>query len=132
MEIALLARLKANAGLQALISDRVDWVQRPPGDALPGVTLQVINLGRGYTHDGADALCNSAVQIDCWGSSYQQAKQVAQATISALEPAAVQGSTSFAESFLSISRDFPPEDIGGGAKVHRVSQEWSIWWQPAY
>lgn len=131
MEEALLARLRASAGVSALVSDRVDWMERPQGDVLPGVTLQVIDQGRTYTLDGAAGFYGTLVQIDNWGSTYSSAKLVSRAVLDAIEAAVTQGSIAFSRSFLIGSRDLGPEDIAGGGKVFRVSQDFRIWWKPA-
>lgn len=128
MEESLLARLRANAGLLALVSDRIDWIERPQGDALPGVTLQVIDPGRHYTLDGY-GLNGTRVQIDSWGSIYDDAKLVARAVLEAIEPAATQGAIEFSRSFLDGGRDHKPVDLPGGGKVFGVSQDFIIWWK---
>lgn len=128
MEEALLARLRANVALAALVGDRVDWIERPQGDALPGVTLQGITPGRNYTQEGT-GLTGTRVQTDSWGATFLSAKRVARAVLAAVEPAATQGSIEFSRSFLDGGSDRDPVDIAGGGKVFGVRQDFIVWWK---
>lgn len=131
MEEDLVARLLANTALVALVGDRINWIDRPEGDALPSVTLQVITSGDAYTYEGRVRFVNSRVQTDCWGRSYLEAKLVSRALRDAIEPPATIGSTSFGQSFRENAPDFPPEDIAGGVTAYRVNGDFIIWHRPA-
>jgi hypothetical protein len=131
MEEDLVARLLANTSLAALVGNRIVWIERPQGQALPSVTLQVISAGRDYHMKGASGLAGTRVQIDCWGASYASAKAVSRALIAAIEPSAQHGNTRFSAAFLESGTDFPPEDIAGGTRVYRVKMDWIIWNSPA-
>jgi hypothetical protein len=131
MEEALRAHLLANAGLAALVSTRVVWIERPQGSGLPAQTLQRVTAGRQYLYRGASGLTGVSVQIDNWGSSYAQAKALARATVAALDGTFEQDGIRFTGCFLDSERDMPPEELPGGVKVYRVSQDWVIWSHPA-
>jgi hypothetical protein len=131
MEEDLRARLLAAVGVSALVGTRVDWSERPQGDALPSITLHMISPGRGYHHGGAQDLADTRVQVDCWGAELEDAHAVAAAVIPILEPKATQGSTIFSNSFLDGARDFDPESLPGGVTGYRRSLDFIVWWQPA-
>lgn len=131
MEEDLRARLLEDAGLTALVSDRIAWLDRPQGDALPALILQLITSGRSYTFKGATRLAGDRVQFDCWGRSYLEARALACSVIAAVEPEATQGGTRFSRSFLGSDRSFEPETLPGGIKVFRVSMDFIVWHSPA-
>lgn len=131
MEEALRSRLRANAGIAALVGVRVDWIERPQGSGLPALTLQIVSPGRDYTYDGASGTASPRVQADCWGSTYLEAKQLSRALIAAMEPRATQGGVKFGPSFIDAARDMPPEELDGGTKVYRVSLDIIVWNSPA-
>ena len=131
MEEDLVARLLANTALAGLVGTRITWIDRPQGDALPSVTLQIVTSGRSYNFKGPNGLCGTRVQVDCWGASYASAKAVSRAVIAAIEPPATQGITVFGASFLDNAPDFPPEDLAGGVTAYRVKMDWIIWHRPA-
>ena len=130
MEEDLVARLLAAAGLSALVGNRINWLDRPQADALPSVTLQDISAGRSYTYSGASGTTSPRIQIDSWGASYASAKAVSRAVIAALEPSATVGGTRFSASFLDGGGGASSEDVDGGTKIYRVSQDWIIWNNP--
>lgn len=79
MEKALRALLRSNVDLSALTSV-VDWGKRPQNDfSLPAVVLQRIYGGRDYVTSGASGLVETRVQADCYGETYGDAKETAQA-----------------------------------------------------
>lgn len=127
MEEALVARLLAASAISAIVGGRVNWGERPQKEGLPAITLSVISPGRNYTHGGADDLASPRVQIDCWARTYLSAKSLARAVRDTLEPPATQGAIKFSASFLDGERDLGPEDVGGGAKVFRISLDFIVW-----
>lgn len=129
MEEQLIARLLATAGVLALVGTRIKPIERPQGQALPALTVQTIIGGRAYTMGGADGTTASTVQIDAWGSSYQQAKELSREVIEAIEPPATQDDIDFIKAFVDVARDMPVEDIDGGGKVFRVSMDFIVWWK---
>lgn len=84
MEEALTALLLANAGVSAMVGDRVNWSARPDDAALPAVTLHRISGRRDQTSSGRSGLVDSTVQIDTWGRTFKEAKLLARAVILAL------------------------------------------------
>jgi hypothetical protein len=83
MEGALRARIVA-AGTAA--ADRVYWLDRPQGSALPSITLQVISGDYPRTYSGLQSFRSPRVQMDVWATSYAQAKAIMADVVIALEP----------------------------------------------
>jgi hypothetical protein len=132
MEADLRARLLANGAVAALVGTRCAWGERPGANALPSLTLTAITPGRGYTHQGADALHGAGVQVDCWAASHLAASQLRDAVIAAIEPKDVTvGATLFGPAFLEADRDAEPEDLDGGVRIFRRILEFTIWHAPA-
>lgn len=82
MEGALRARIVAAA---TAAGDRVYWVDRPQGSALPSITLQTITGDYPQTHEGMQATRDPRIQLDVWATSYGQAKAIMDAAIAALK-----------------------------------------------
>jgi len=129
MEEDLAARLLADPAVVEAVAGRVNWVERPQGDSLPAIVLQLISPARDYVLDGAQTLREDRVQVDCWGASYAAAKQAARAMIAAIEPPATFGATKFNAGFVQAERD-GREDIGTMV-VFRTSVDVTIWHRPA-
>jgi len=131
MEEALIALLLASAPVAALAGSRGNWGERPQKEPLPGFTLLIVSPGRGYVHGSPDALGNPRVQVDCYGTTFAQAKALARAIRDTLEAGGTQGSIRFTPSLLEAERGPMIEDVGGGRKAHRVSMDFFVWFSPA-
>ncbi|MCR5874365.1 DUF3168 domain-containing protein [Phenylobacterium sp. J426] len=82
MEDELRARLLAATALVALVpAERIAWSRRR---GMPAVALWRVSGRPDYHLKGASGLVDSVVQIDCWGSTYEQAKNIARAVKVAL------------------------------------------------
>ena len=84
MEDALIAKLLADSGVSALVSNRVYPVSRPQGTALPAISLGTVSNVPVYTNDGEAGIAESRVQVDCWGATYGSVKAVARAVTASL------------------------------------------------
>ena len=128
MEEALLARIKADSAIAAIIGTKAYWNDRKDTDGLPCVVLTKVTPGRRYTHGGADDLFDCAVQMDCLGSLPRNVWALKRALIAAIEPAATVSGVSFGQSFLQAERDMPPTDLPDG-RVYRVSLDFLIFYK---
>lgn len=127
----LLARIRADGGLTALVGARSHWGERPRGGALPAVVLHLISPDRAYAHGGAVGLAGERVQFDCLGETLAAALGVARALPASLEPLEVVGGTSFKAAFLAGGSQGDPTTDPDGRRVHRVTRDFIIWHQPA-
>jgi len=84
MEEALIAKLLADAGVSALAGARVHPGVRPQAGLLPAIVFNMISANPSYSDDGQDGIAECRVQLDCWGTTYADAKKTARAVKSAL------------------------------------------------
>lgn len=104
-QAALRARLVAASAVTALVGQRVYWVDRPQGHALPAVTLQTVSEEREQNLKGFEGLQRARVQVDIWARSYAEQRQVTEAVIAALITAAAQGGIQFTRAMIDGLRD---------------------------
>lgn len=129
MEADLIARLLADSGLSALVSNRVNPLSRIAGEDLPAVTLMKVTPGRSYTFDGPDVGSGALFQFDIWARTVEAAKAVMAALLNALEKPATIGGTEFGMSFLQSERD-SLEEVPGEGTIYRTSADFLIWSHP--
>lgn len=105
---ALLARLRANAGVTALISTKSYWEQAPQPTTRPYVTLLDVTELRPQILNGWD-LEAARVQIDVWANSYTSKNDIMEAVLAALVP----GHTTSGHIFQRADVAMGPRDIAG-------------------
>lgn len=105
---AMLARLRAAAGVTSLVSTRTYWEQAPQGAARPYVTLLDLTPNRPQHFDGFD-LEPSRVQIDVWADSHASKTTIMDAVIAAL----LTGGTFNGHIFQRADVALGPRDIAG-------------------
>lgn len=111
---ALLARVRANAGVQALVGldangkRKIYWEMAPQGTARPYVTLLDVTSLRPQTLKGWD-LEAGRVQIDVWADGYTSKNNIMEAMLSALVP----GATSNGHVFQRADVALGPRDVSG-------------------
>ena len=105
---ALLARLRAAAGVTALISTRSFWEMAPQNTAKPYVTLLDVSASRPQNLTGWD-LEAGRVQIDVWTTDYLSKNTIMDAVLAALVP----GGTSNGHTFQRAEVALGPRDIAG-------------------
>jgi hypothetical protein len=111
----------STAGITALVNDRITPVPRPEGSDKPAVTYQVIADAPQTDLDGGDSgLNNYRIQIDVWARSHDSAKQIAELIRVRMKTAAA----TFKSVPLSMLEDYEDD-----TKLHRVSRDFSIWYQ---
>jgi hypothetical protein len=79
IEQDLRAYLLAKPAIAALVGDRMYPERLPQRAALPAITYQRVFGTSLFTHDGAAGLGRGRLQLDCWGSTYQQSAELAEA-----------------------------------------------------
>lgn len=100
VEAAIRNRLLSNSAVVNFVADRVYWVERIQGEALPGITLQIIDEDRRQHLRGFDSLQPLVVQIDIWATTHAQGKAIKDAVILALVPAATVDGFKFNRAFV--------------------------------
>lgn len=82
LEEALYEFLKNDAGVSALVGDRIFPVRVKEGADLPAIAYQRISTFRTYTFDrkpDADPWMRARIQFSCWARSALEARDVAEA-----------------------------------------------------
>ncbi len=126
MEEALPAYLVAH--LTALIGERVDWLLRPQGEALPSVSLQTISAPPEYHMDGRDDLQGDLVQIDVWASTFASLRQVERALTAALDgPFDAPITEAFIENRRETTEAQDGPDATGSTTFFRASLDVRVW-----
>jgi hypothetical protein len=129
VEADLISYILADAGVGALVDDRVHGVVRPQGSALPAVTLTRISGGPEYADDGDAGIGMTRMQIDCWSETYTGAKQLQAAVFDRLSAVrdVTQGATTFIYITLEDARDLQETGSGQSEYLHRVSLDFMVW-----
>lgn len=129
VEAALAARLKGDAGLAAMVEDRVYELIAPQGARRPFVTLQEISASDpAQTMDGPSTLLRSVYQVDVYADGPMArltARQAGRQIRAALDgytgdPA---GGDNVIKSVLFSDR----RDIYDDVALHRVSTDFTVW-----
>lgn len=127
MEEALRAVLLGDAGLAALVLDRIEWVSAPQGTPYPRIEMTRISGTRDYVMQGPSGLVESRVQFDCDGLTYASCKTVARALLNKLSGfSGSQNTFYFQGCFCEGERD-GFEDGLAPDKIFRTSLDFMIW-----
>lgn len=117
-EIVLLRTLREDAGLSALVRNKVFPLFIPSGNYLPCVTFQRLGGMPANTLSGHSGLEEIDLQIVVWARDYDEAKAVAKAVRSAMPPSGPQFSAHLIE-----DQDLYED----GTNYLRVSMEFKVW-----
>lgn len=126
MQQALRARLLADAGVNAIAGNRIDWGWRIQGAALPAVTLLTISDPRPQHLKGFQPLRETRVQLDCWAETYGEARALAEAAIAAAVPEQSGNGIAFNRALVDGMEDRGEQTDTGF--VHRTSIDLIVWW----
>jgi hypothetical protein len=131
VEEDLVAWLLADAAVAALAAARINWNLRPQGERPPAIVLQLIHAASGYGPGHRDRLRGYLVQVDCWGGTFREAKQLARAVRAALDrlPPPFQGPGFVEAERDDAYRDEAPAAGGGPTDLHRTSLDVRVWRQ---
>jgi hypothetical protein len=102
MEGSLRARIVA---LATTAADRVYWVDRPQGSALPSITLQTISGDYPQTYAGLENTRDPRVQLDVWATSYAEAKTIMVAIVAGLTGRQTSNGIAFDNIIFENERD---------------------------
>lgn len=117
-EIVLLRTLREDAGLSALVGNKVFALVIPQGTKLPCITFQRIGGVPANTLSGHSGLEEIDLQIDVWARDYDEAKAIAKAVRSAMPPSGPRFSAHLIE-----DQDLYED----GTNYFRVSMEFKVW-----
>ena len=117
-EIDLLRTLREDAGLSALVGNKVFALVIPQGTKLPCITFQRIGGMPANTLSGHSGLEEIDLQIDVWARDYDEAKAIAKAVRAAMPPSGPLFSAHLIE-----DQDLYED----GTNYFRVNMEFKVW-----
>ena len=117
-EIVLLPTLREDAGLSALVGNKVFALVIPQGTKLPCITFQRIGGMPANTLSGHSGLEEIDLQIDVWARDYDEAKAIAKAVRAAMPPSGPRFSAHLIE-----DQDLYED----GTNYFRVNMEFKVW-----
>lgn len=127
MEELLREALLESTALTALVAQRVTWLERPQGAALPAVTLQIASGPRSYTMAGPDGLIPYLIQVDIWGGTYASMKQVSRAVVAAMHTLKTPPLQVFIDSEDETAERQDGPDAGGSTTFYRTRLDCRVW-----
>lgn len=117
-EIVLLRTLREDAGLSALVGNKVFALVIPQGTKLPCITFQRIGGMPANTLSGHSGLEEIDLQINVWARDYDEAKAIAKAVRAAMPPSGPRFSAHLIE-----DQDLYED----GTNYFRVNMEFKVW-----
>lgn len=111
-------------------SGRVYRDLRPQGTPLPAVAIETITDAIDTFMKGEEALRETRLQVNCYGTSRGQADEIANAIIAARPVRQVAGGTDFRRLLvdqIGTDNDTPPD----GVTIYRTRVDLIVWHRPA-
>ena len=78
IESDIRSALIADAGLTAIVGDRIAAMVMNSGETRPYITYQLISGNRYNTLNGASDVRSARLQLNCFSTNYGQAKQISE------------------------------------------------------
>jgi hypothetical protein len=125
MQQAMRKRLLDIPAISNVVGNRVDWMKRPQGSALPAIVLQVVNDTRRFHLKDYMGLRSTQVQVDVYGLAYGPTLALSRLVIEALKAPAVISGKVFSPTFVDSQRE--TTEVIGTAEVHRQSLDLNVW-----
>lgn len=109
--------------LAPVASGHRHWKRVPQGTPLPYVVMNVISGLRDYTMQRASGLREKRVQVDCYGSTYEEATSTARQVEKILSG---RRGGIFAGIFLDSERDLSEASAGDVGRPFRISLDFIV------
>jgi len=126
MEEEFRGLLKATAALTAIVGQRIDYGERPQGQQMPDVLLNVVSGFEGIHMNGTGPF-EGRIQVDCYGLTYSDAKRAARAVVDALN--FYRGGGFMIITHLS-TRDTREGGSNDADRSYRTGMDFNIIWRP--
>lgn len=112
MIAGFIAKLLADSAVTAYVGARVYPKRRPQATPLPCLVCHGVSGAPIYTSDGESGLFSRRAQIDCWATTYTEAKRIADVVKTSLSGyVGTSAGIDFRSCLLETEQDF---DEGGG------------------
>ena len=133
MEEALRAYILAMAGISTAVATRVDWGLSPQGRPYPSVVLWNISAIQKMNLAAPSGWVRSHVQIDTWGTTFKQARDIADIIAPSGRKAGLNGLRAtfggYRFRIFVIDRDASTDEdqaVSSGV-VHRARLDLDVW-----
>jgi hypothetical protein len=127
-EQAISARLRAFAGLTALVGTKIYPVVMPQGTVLPAVTYRRTAGPRVQNLAGSSGLARPVIAVDVFAASYSSAKAIGEQVRLALsDQGGSWGSCTVQNCVFLGDRDVADDLEQEAPSVYRVSLEFEVW-----
>ena len=126
IDVAMDTRLKAVAGLTALVGQRIYPILLPHNATFPAVTHQQISGPRVTRLNSDPGVVEGRWQVDSWGETHMSALLVAAQVRAALKR--YRGTNDTTE-ILDVYLDEESQDYDEAVKRYFVTQDYKVWWR---
>ena len=132
---AMIAELRADTGVAALVDERVFKKVAPQGKPLPYITVQRISNSHVHHLTAASGLADARVQVSCWDTSDSGAEALAEAVREALDgftqDTLGSGDNTADVRRISLDNDrdhFVPSTVGSDIGTHGMILDFDVWY----
>lgn len=128
IETAILDRLQSSGPLQGLVANRIAPWESLQSTEFPCVTYTRVSTDHIHDLRGGSGFAQANVQIDLWGNTYSQVKDMAEYTRRALDGwNGTLAGHRVSGIFIQSERDMPQRvNTGTEKSLYRVMQEYRI------
>ena len=107
---AIVTKLRAEAGVIAIVAQRIFIGEAPQGQALPYIIVSGITAARPTTHDGVVGLTDQLIQISCIAETLAKRENLTAAVVACLNGfRGSAGSITIQYSEIENETDIPPD-----------------------
>jgi len=132
VEIALASYLGAHPRLKSLVGTRIYPEVLPQAPTYPAIVYQRISTTRLRALDGPVGLARPRIQLDCYGATYAEAKEIAANLRLALDGKSFeQNFVRVQAAFLEDERDILETEGRDISDERRVSLDFFVWHEEA-
>ncbi len=130
LEGAFIDRMVQDVTLRSLVGNhfRIHPVRRAQGDLLPAIVVQRFGGGPLYVDEGHAGLLSADIQVDCWGTTYTQAKSLSKVVrdLWSAYRGTYKGIT-FSYVMLDDERDFSETGSNAAEYLFRTTLKFTVW-----
>lgn len=124
-EKSLTMKLKADAGVQALVNTRVFFAEAPQNPPIPFVLMTRVGTDHVHSLTGSSGLANARIQVDCYAKTQKEARAVATAVRAVLD--GFRGD----ENDVNVQGVILLDTMDGyeeSPELRRVTQDYHVWY----
>lgn len=130
IEEGLVAQLKADSAVAAIVGTRIHPGAIPQDGALPAVVYQLISSPREVDLGGPSTFIRARYQIDCWANSQSTVRSLADSVRAALNGVGLQSPKTLGSEPVQLvyldDETGALSEFEGDRRDRRVSQDWII------